>query len=77
MIRVKLRRLTGCSLPNDREVSLGWACRRVSSDGLSQEAFKAAKDVPLEKVQGVIKQTKDAVPDSVPNPLRESDTLML
>ena len=27
--------------------------------------------MPLEKIQGVIKQTQEAIPDSVPNPLRE------
>lgn len=36
-----------------------------------QDAYKAAKDVPLEKIKGVIKQTQEALPDSVPNPLRE------
>jgi hypothetical protein len=37
----------------------------------AQEAIQAAKDVPLEKIQGVIRKTQDALPDSVPNPLRK------
>ena len=27
--------------------------------------------MPLEKIQGVIRKTQDALPDSVPNPLRK------
>lgn len=45
--------------------------RTLCPSACAKEAFKAAKEVPLEKIQGVIKQTKDAIPDSVPNPLRE------